>query len=265
MVYRSIKKILGSFLISLSFISTGYSQEVSINFLANASLRISDGEYILFTDFPYVSGAFGHMEYTYPFFVEQGNNVTTLITSRMADHFDPEAFMALGWKVIAPAEVVNDLEGRYNALNEARNAVVAELERNRELDQAVRPDTEITITLPDPVLKPDTVTVEEKITNGPMEITAIKTKSAQTEHYSYLLQWHDRKIYFAGDTGDTGHLASLQDVDLVFLSPWLFENARKANALPNTKIVIYQHRVGEIIPNCFDCIVPEKGEYISFD
>ena len=173
--------------------------------------------------------------------------------------------MALGWNVIAPAEVVSDIDDRYEELNNARNLIVAELERNRELDQAVNPDSEIILELPDAVLKPNTVTVEEKITNGPMNITAIKTKSAQTEHYSYLLEWGGRKIYLAGDTGDTDHLAELPDVDLAFLTPWLFENARRANALPNTKIVIYQHRVGEIIPNCFNCTVPEKGEYIPFD
>ena len=142
--------------------------------------------------------------------------------------------------------------------------MVAELERNRELDQAVRPDTVITVILPEPIIKPDTITVEENVTYGPIEITAFRTKSAQTEHYSYLLKWGGRKIYFADDIGDTSHLAALPDVDLAFLSPWLFENARKANALPNSKIVIYQHRVGEIIPNCFDCIIPEKGEYIPF-
>ncbi len=266
MFFQPLKRLVYSLLLSVVVATTANARDVSINFIANASLRITDGDYVLFTDFPYVSGAFGHMEYTYPYFVEQDNNVTTLITSRMTDHFDPVTFMTLGWKVIGPAEVVGDLQSRYITLNEERDRVVAELERNRILDQAERPDTEITVILPDPIIRPDTMVVEENLIHGPIHIQAIRTKSAQTEHYSYVLEWGGRKIYLGGDTGDTAHLATLPEVDIAFLSPWLFENARKEDALPNAKkIVIYQHHEGEIIPNCFTCTIPEKGELITFD
>ena len=270
MFYQSLRKIfcgvvLGFSLISLG-VSTGQAKDVSINFIANASLRITDGEHVLFTDFPYVSAAFGHMAYSYPFIIEQGNDVTTLITNRLADHFDPVTFMTLDWKVIAPSEVVGDLQKRYVELNEARDRVVAILERNRELDQAVRPDEEISVVLPDPIIKPDTIIVEENLIYGPMQINAIRTVSGETEHYSYIIEWGGKKIYLSGDTGDISHLATLPETDIAFISPWLYENARKENSLPNSKkIVIYQHKDNEIIPNCLGCIVPERGEFIPFE
>jgi len=266
MFHKHLSKIFCGFLASLFMISSGYAKDISINFIANASVRITDGEYILFTDFPYVSGAYEHMEYTYPYFVEQDNNVTTLITNRLTDHFDPVVFMTLDWKVIAPSEVVGDLQKRYAELNVARDRVVAEVRRDHAIDQALSPDEEVELVLPEPIRNPDATVIEENLIHGPIQIRAIRTKSAQTEHYSYLLDWAGRKIYFSGDTGDVEHLASLPETDISFITPWLFENARKENALPKTKkIVIYQHAEGEIVPNCFDCNIPAKGEYISFE
>lgn len=266
MSFRSLKNVFCSTAISFMLLVPSQAQEVSINYIANASLRITDGEHVLFTDFPYVSAAFGTMAYTYPYFVENGNKVTTLITNRMDDHFDPTTFMTLDWQVIAPAEVVGDLQDRYFAANQARNVAVAELERNRELDQAQNPDSEVTIILPDPIIEPATIIVEENLIHGPMQINAIKTDYGQTEHYSYLIEWHGKNIYISGDTGDVTHLSGLPSMDVAFLTPWLYENARKENALPDTKnLVIYQHRDGEIIPRCFNCFIPQKGELIPLE
>lgn len=269
MYYQQLRIFILSFMVSIVFASVGYSKDISMNFLANASLRITDGDYILFTDFPYVSGAFGHMIYTYPYFVEQDNNVTTLITNRREDHFDPDVFMTLkGWKIIAPPEVTGDLKKRYKGLNDARNVVVARLKSDHKVNMAISWDSETkpVLVLPEPINKLKILPFAEKMTNGPMEITAYKTKSAQTEHYSYLVEWGGRKIYLAGDTGDTDHLAALPELDIAFLSPWLYENARRDNVLPHAKkIVIYQHKENEIIPNCRGCIIPQQGEYIPFD
>lgn len=266
MYFRSLKNAILCIALSIVFVVPAKAQQVSINFIANAALRITDGEHVLFTDFPYVSAAHGSMAYTYPYFVEQGNEVTTLITNRYADHFDPITFMTLDWKAIAPAEVVGDLQTRYRTANEARDLVVAELQRTLELDRAQDPDGEVTVVMPEPIIEPDTIIVEENLMHGPIQIQAIKTKYGVTEHYSYLLDWHGKKIYLSGETGETAHLADLPALDAAFLSPKLFENARKENMLPETKnLVIYQHQVAEIIPNCFDCIIPQQGALIPLD
>lgn len=266
MFNKHVRTIFCACLAAVFMTSGSSAKDVSINFIANASLRITDGEYVLFTDFPYVSGAYDQMVYEYPYFVEQDNNVTTLITNRLTDHFDPDVFMTLGWKVIAPSEVVGDLQKRYLELNEARDRVVAEVKKNHAIDQALSPNSEVTLVLPDPIIKPDAMIVEENQIYGPMQIKAIRTKSGQVEHYSYLLDWGGKKIYLSGETGDTEHLSTLPETDIAFMTPWLFENARKENTLPKTKkIVIYQHAEGEIVPNCFDCTIPVKGEYIPFE
>lgn len=269
MYYLFLRKFILSIIISIILAGTANAKDIAVNFIANASLRITDGEYVLFTDFPYVSGAFGHMEYIYPYFVEQDNNVTTLITNRMTDHFDPDVFMTLkGWSIIAPDEVTKGINSRYEVQKAAQDAVVEVLKRDHEVNKAVNwnSPTEIVLTLPEPVNKPNIIPMADKISHGPMEITALRTKSAQTEHYSYLLEWGGRKLYFSGDTGDTDHLKGLPELDIAFLTPWLYENAKRANALPKAKkIVIYQHKVNEIIPRCTGCIIPKPGDYIPFD
>lgn len=85
-----------------TFSSYATAQEIAVNFIANASLRITDGEHVIFTDFPYLSGAFGHIIYTYPYFVEQNKDVTTLITNRFNDHLDPEKILTLDMAFISP-------------------------------------------------------------------------------------------------------------------------------------------------------------------
>lgn len=85
-----------------TFSSYATAQEIAVNFIANASLRITDGEQVIFTDFPYLSGAFGHIIYTYPYFVEQNKDVTTLITNRFNDHLDPEKLLTLDMAFISP-------------------------------------------------------------------------------------------------------------------------------------------------------------------
>ena len=264
MFFRPLKKLIGGLAVGLALTSTSQAQDVSINFIANASLRITDGKQVLFTDFPYVSAAYGHMAYTYPFFVEQGNDVTTLITNRLTDHFDPVAFMTLDWKVIAPAEVVGELQSRYTELNDARDRVVAVLERERELDQAVSPDQEITVVMPDPIIKPDTVVVEESLVHGAMHIQAIRTESAQTEHYSYVIDWGGKKIYLSGDTGDIEHLATLPEVDIAFITPWLLKTlAKRTRCQTLRKLLFISIKTMRLFQTALDVSYPSAAK-LSF-
>jgi hypothetical protein len=58
----------------------------------------------------------------------------------------------------------------------------------------------------------------------------------------------------------------LLTLDMAFISPWLYENARRADALPNTKkLKNDQHKENGIIPNCFTCVIPERGDFIPFE
>jgi len=77
---------------------------IYFKFIGNEAFRFSDGKMTLFSDFPYQSGAYGYMEYEYDFAAEKGP-VVSLITHRHLDHFDPERFIELEWKIIGPKEV----------------------------------------------------------------------------------------------------------------------------------------------------------------
>jgi hypothetical protein len=147
-----------------------------------------------------------------------------------------------------PPYISIDNDGNVSGIKDARDIVVADLKRNREIDRALNPPPipdpdaepvviapEPELILPDPIIKPKLIAIKKSINNGPMQITSIKTGEVQVEHYSYLLEWAGKKLYFSGDTGDIEHLATLPELDIAFLSPWLFENARKGNALPNAK------------------------------
>lgn len=124
-----VKKFFLSLVCFCTLSSFASAQDVAVNFIANASIRITDGKQVIFTDFPYVSGAFGHMFYTYPYFVEQNNDVTTLITNRFTDHHDPEKLLTLDWKIIAPEDVATDLKSKYQELIVLREAQLAEIKK----------------------------------------------------------------------------------------------------------------------------------------
>ena len=46
------------------------------------------------------------------------------------------------------------------------------------------------------------------------------------KHYSYLITWHNKKIYLSGDTTDSDTIASQKDLDLAFVPVWLLMDAK---------------------------------------
>jgi L-ascorbate metabolism protein UlaG (beta-lactamase superfamily) len=100
---------------------------------------------------------------------------------------------------------------------------------------------------------------------GAMRIEAIETPHASIGHYSYVVTWHGRRLYFSGDTEDAGHLSRVPNLDVAFISPWLFQSARRrAQSIDARRIVIYHHAAGETVPECAaGCLVPRQGETIA--
>ncbi len=54
---------------------------------------------------------------------------------------------------------------------------------------------------------------------GPIRIEAIETPHASVGHYSYIVTWHDRRLYFTGDTESTEALLAARNLDVAFVSP----------------------------------------------
>lgn len=61
-------------------------------------------------------------------------------------------------------------------------------------------------------------------------IQAFKTSHKFTfKHYSYLITWHNKKIYINGDTGNAEPLSKIGAVDWAFVPWWLYRNAMEQN------------------------------------
>ena len=100
---------------------------------------------------------------------------------------------------------------------------------------------------------------------GPVQIEAIETPHARIGHYSYIVTWHGRRLYFSGDTEDPTTVIAARDLDAAFVSPWLYRNVLRRGARIDAKrVVIYHHEAGDRIPGCAEgCVVPRQGETIT--
>ena len=105
------------------------------------------------------------------------------------------------------------------------------------------------------------VPITGRITFGPIVIEPIKTPHANLGHYSYVVTWHGRRLYFSGDTESPDSLRAAKDLDVAFLSPWLYRAViRDGRSVNATRIVIYHHEAGEQVPECRErCTVPKQG------
>jgi len=73
-------------------------------------------------------------------------------------------------------------------------------------------------------------------------IKAIKTPHRFTFiHYSYLITWHNKKIYLTGDTGSLEALSKVKNIDWLFTNPWLFMNAKSEKIKIDTKMIGIYH------------------------
>jgi L-ascorbate metabolism protein UlaG (beta-lactamase superfamily) len=96
---------------------------------------------------------------------------------------------------------------------------------------------------------------------GPAQIEPLATPHAGVGHYSYIVSWHGKRLYFSGDTESTQALVAARNLDVAFISPWIFQSVTRAGQTIDAKrIVIYHHEAGEQIPECRDrCSVPQQG------
>jgi L-ascorbate metabolism protein UlaG (beta-lactamase superfamily) len=100
-----------------------------------------------------------------------------------------------------------------------------------------------------------------RVSFGPVEIEPLETPHARIGHYSYLVTWHGRRLYFTGDTDSIDALVAARNLDVAFVSPWLFRSIVKAGARVDSKlVVIYHHEMGQDVPGCdLKCVVPRQG------
>jgi L-ascorbate metabolism protein UlaG (beta-lactamase superfamily) len=176
-------KILG-LLTLLSFTLTTFSQtsQISIRFIGNCGLYMTDGILNIYIDFPYKSGAHHYMEYDSSELDSVKSNPIFIFTHKHSDHYSGKLVKKLSKK----------LDGKiYSPWN------VKEL-----------------------------LKLNNKLTDFTIE--AFKTKHRfSINHYSYLISWHNKRIFISGDTEHAETIAALKDIDWAFVPVWLLMDANE--------------------------------------
>jgi L-ascorbate metabolism protein UlaG (beta-lactamase superfamily) len=109
------------------------------------------------------------------------------------------------------------------------------------------------------------VALSGSTTFGPLRIRRIDTPHANIGHYSYVVTWHGKRLYFTGDTESIDALTAARNLDVAFVSPWNYRSVlNRGRSIDARRIVIYHHDGNEKIGECRDrCHVPRQGETIS--
>ena len=109
------------------------------------------------------------------------------------------------------------------------------------------------------------------------EIKALKTNHTvfgiSFRHYSYLITWHNKKIYLSGDTTEPETIGKIEKIDLAFVPYWILKNANEQNITIDAKMFAVYHLYPEQIPNAkenwdeIENIRPmvEQGEKITIE
>ena len=198
--------------------------ELRATFIGNMGVHLTDGKVAVLTDLPYKSGAFGYMEWSKAA-VPKGSAPLCVFTHSHDDHFDPSLVADLCKAVLGPKDV-----------EKAAGAIAL--------------DTKLELA---PQIEWEGVTIRP-----------IATPHAGLEHYSYLLEWGGTRLYFTGDTDDTKALLAAKDLDVAFVSPWLLAAVKaKKQRIDAHQVVVYHHRVGEIVAEHQDRIVPTQGQVLT--
>ena len=86
-------------------------------------------------------------------------------------------------------------------------------------------------------------------------LQAFKTSHIFSFHHnSYLITWHNKKIFISGDTGDIETIRKLNNIDWVFAPFWIYRNAMEQKVAINTKMIGIYHlypdqKIGEGFPD----------------
>ncbi len=69
------------------------------------------------------------------------------------------------------------------------------------------------------------------------------------KHYSYLITWHDKKIYLSGDTTNPETIGEIRNIDWAFVPYWILKNAKEQGIEINAKMYGIYHLYPEQIPS----------------
>jgi glyoxylase-like metal-dependent hydrolase (beta-lactamase superfamily II) len=222
--------VVASALAAAAVFAQGAQPEITARFIGNMAYAISDGRTTLLTDFPYESGYSVYMEYDAKEIHSSTPETIALITHRHGDHWDRRLFEKTGWLVVAPEDALYAM---------APSRVLRALPVS-----AVRTRFEV----------------------HPMVIDALPTPHANIGHYSYLVTWSGLRLYFTGDTDDPSQLLEAKNIDVAFVSPWLFERVHKSGRRIDARRIVIYHQTAstKAVAGCSGtCSVPMQGSTLQ--
>jgi len=74
------------------------------------------------------------------------------------------------------------------------------------------------------------------------EIKSFKTKhNFSLNHYSYLITWHNKKIFLSGDTENAETIGKMTNLDWAFVPAWLVVDSNEKDIKINTKMIGIYH------------------------
>ena len=206
--------------------TTSAQRQLEGRFIGNMAWSITDGEFTLMSDFPYDSGA-------------------------VRGYMTFDAAVEVKSPTAATLSLITHRHGdHWSPTWFART------------DWKIVGPRDVTAGLPPERV----VSVSPRFPHGPLRIDAIETPHAGIGHYSYVVTWRGKRLYFSGDTESPAHLVNLRDLDVAFVSPWLYRSVLKSGArIDARRVIIYHHQAGEAVPECrAGCHVPAQGERLPF-
>ncbi len=208
---RYYQNLLLLILISISGIGLCRSAEITIRFIGNCGLYITDGKSGIYVDFPYKSGAHDYMEYDQSEIANIKDSAILIYTHHHSDHYSRKLAKGISGRIFGPGNV-----GELKELNH---------------------------------------TLED------FSIQSFKTRHQFSfRHYSYLISWHNKKIYISGDTENAEAIGRMKDLDWAFVPAWLLNDAGEKKIKIDAKMIgLYHIGPGDHITNSS----PEKILFLT--
>lgn len=218
-IFKFIGLVLISFFILFANNSSGQNGSIKIKLLGNCGFFMTDGNMSIYVDFPYKSGAHGYMTYNPELLDSLQVNPFFLFTHGHSDHYNRKLFKNTNHKLYGPWPVRFLISGK----------------------RKYKPD-ELNGLYPD------------------FSITSYKTKHGYSFlHYSYLIEWHKKRILISGDTHLADTLVSVKNLDLVFAAPWLMFDANdRGLKIDAKKIIVYHLRNTDNLTSGSDKVIISK-------
>lgn len=205
---------------------TGSTNPLKLVYIGHSGLYLTDGLNRLYIDFPYISGVYGYME------------------------FDKSCLDSLSFN-------------RSNYCFLFTHGHADHFNRKEIQSQKLK------ITGPSSIKwkTNNFLTIDEMNKAGDWKITSFKTKHTWSlEHFSYLIEWYNVKIFISGDTKNINVLNNVNDVDILITTPWFLEDVVKSDYIKKIKKIMLCHFYPNAkINNKFQdkVIVPHQGMIIN--